>query len=170
VEEMPRMLLTAMSPGPEIVTVMLPLRPCPKISTFMVVPTWMVAPLLLAVPPEFTSETPSTSAFSGGDTAGATTLTSTPVSVCPAATVTTPAVLAGVVPPPVGVGGTGVLTEVVGAGVELPPPQPDIKKTMKKAEAVKLTSATRREMQALWMNNSVSAFRIDASSQSAVVL
>ncbi|MCU1308568.1 MAG: hypothetical protein JWN45_3263 [Acidobacteriaceae bacterium] len=147
VEEIARILLTAMSPGPEIVTVMLPLSPCPNSSTFMVLPTWMVAPLLLAVPPEFTSETPSTSAFSGGVTAGATTLTSTPVSVCPAATATTPDELAGVVPPPGGVGlGTGVgigeLTEVAGGGVELPPPHPNMKKPM----AVKLTSATLRKL------------------------
>jgi hypothetical protein len=133
----------------------------------------MVAPLLLAVPPEFTSVTPSTSAFSGGDIAGATTLTSTPVSVCPAATETTPDELAGVVPPPVGTGagGAGVLTEVAGAGVELPPPpQPDIKKTMKKTGAVKLTSARPRKMQSLWISNSVPACRIDAYTQFAVVL
>jgi hypothetical protein len=160
------MLLTAMSPGPETVTVMFPLSPCPKTNTFMVLPTWMVAPLLLAVPPVFTSETPSSSAFSAGNTAGAATLTSTPVSVCPAATETGPDELPGVVPPPVG--GTGVVTEEVGVGVgvELPPPQPDTKKTI----AVKLTSAIPRKMRSLWISNSVPACRIDAYSQFAVVL
>src|SRR5689334_5774277 len=121
----------------------------------------MIAPLLLALPPEFRLATPSTSAFSGGDPAGGTTLISTPVTVCPPETETT---LPGLDDPPPPVG-AGVVAEL-GAGVELPPPpQPDTKNTM----AAKLTSATPRSMQSLLENNPVSAFRIDASLQIAVV-
>src|SRR5437879_3818440 len=116
----------------------------------------MVAPLLLAEPPVFTLVTPSSSAFSGGDKAGGTTLMSTPLTVWPATTETAPAEVDGVGPPI----GTGVVAEVVGVGVELPPPHPEISSKT----AIKLAGMVSRRKQILWLCNPlVPALTRDAS-------
>lgn len=122
---MERILLTAISCGPPMVTVMLPSSPAPNKSTFIVLPREMVAPTSEAEPPAPTALTPRTCALGGVLEAGVDTLMSIPLTGTPAATVTTCGVVTGLVPPPVGGGG---LAPVLGAGgvvgVELlPPPQ-----------------------------------------------
>src|SRR5947209_6109843 len=107
----------------------------------------MLAPLLLALPPEFMSVTPNSSAFGGGDEAGADTLMSTPEVVWPAVTLITPA--AAEPPPPVG--GAGPTAAV---GVGLPPPQPamDRRAARNKAKVAPLDEGI------LSMNNPASNF------------
>src|SRR4051812_45526899 len=89
VEVIERMLVTMMSCGPSIVTVMLPSRPWPKSRTRMVAPREMVAPTLDADPPAPIGVTPKTSAFGTGLDAGEGTLMSTPATGRPAGTFTT---------------------------------------------------------------------------------
>src|SRR6266480_7743397 len=72
------MFVTVMSPGPLMVTCMLPLRPGPNRSTVAVVPCEIVAPVLDAVLP-----VPRLPAFGVGLDAGDATAMSTPVVVCP---------------------------------------------------------------------------------------
>jgi hypothetical protein len=131
VDVMERMLLTLMSCGPSMVTVMLPLSPWPNMRTLMVAPREMVAPTFDADPPPPIALTPNTCAFGAGLEAGEETLISIPATAWPAGTLTNTGGLTGVGMPGVGVG-TGVgagggLEVLVGEGVglfELPPPQP----------------------------------------------
>src|SRR5206468_1684913 len=86
----------------------------PKRKTFIVLPRWIVAPVLVAVPPLLTSVTPRSSAFIAGEVTGAETLISTALKAWPAATVTAPVAGAG----------TGVGVDVFCVDELLPPPQP----------------------------------------------
>src|SRR6266576_2558963 len=72
------MFVTAISPGPLIVTCMLPFRPGPNKSTVAVVPWEMVVPVFDALLP-----VPRFSAFGVGLDAGDATAMSTPEAVCP---------------------------------------------------------------------------------------
>src|SRR3954453_3217871 len=78
----------------------------------------MTSPVLKAVPPPPMGATPRSCALGAGVPAGATTVTSTEPTVCPVATFTTPAVVAGL-PEELPVGGGA--SELPDGAAEVPP-------------------------------------------------
>src|SRR5512146_1159950 len=91
-----------MSAGPLTLMSMVELKPAPKTRICMVEPRWMTSPTLKADAPEQPTlvVTPRSCAFSWAVSAGAGTVTSAPVVVCPVTTVTGVAGWGGLLPPP----------------------------------------------------------------------
>src|ERR1051326_5334960 len=133
----------AMSPEPRMVNCIEPLSPGPNRITRAVCPRWITSPVLNAEAGPVAGATARFCALGVGESAGVETFTSTPLAVCPAASVITAAVVvAGVALPLVGRGATRLP-----AGDAALPPQPTSNARRKKT-AVDFTivsSRTRRK-------------------------